>query len=89
MTQNVDVRFDDRRSLDRLTEPAIYAGAGVHYYWRIETDGGITVHTYKLDPVHGSYQPTGTFSDVIDTDEPWQMSIPIKRLTPRHFPSEA
>jgi len=123
VTQNVDVRFGDRRSfaldvlvvttaaarrterpfvahevilaveivsptsvgMDRITKPAIYAGAGIPYYWRIETDGGIAVHTYKIDPVHEIYQHTGTFDDVIDTSEPWPITIPIKRLTPRHF----
>ncbi len=124
VTQNVDVRFSERRSLapdvlviteagarrtlrpfmphevilaveivsptsvsmDRITKPAIYAGAGIPYFWRVETDGGITVHTYKIDPVHEIYQPTGTFSDVIDTAEPWPIIVPISRLTPRHFP---
>ena len=46
-------------------------------------DGKITVHTYKIDPVHEVYLPTGTFSDVIEVAEPWPMEIPISRLTPR------
>jgi Uma2 family endonuclease len=75
--------------MDRITKPAIYAGAGIPFYWRIETDGGIAVHTYKIDPMHEVYQPTGTFGDVIDTPEPWPVTIPISRLTPRHFPSGA
>jgi Uma2 family endonuclease len=72
--------------MDRVAKPAFYAGAGIPYYWRVETDGGIVVHTYKIDPVHETYQATGAFSDVIETDEPWPITLPIRRLTPRLFP---
>ena len=72
--------------MDRVAKPAFYAGAGIPYFWRIETDGGIVVHTYKIDPVHETYQPTGTFSDVIKTSEPWPITLPISRLAPRLFP---
>jgi Uma2 family endonuclease len=124
VTQNVDVRFGERRSfapdvlvitaaaarrtgrpfmahevilaveivsptsvgMDRITKPAIYAGAGIPFYWRVETDGAIAVHAYKIDPVNEVYRPVGTFTDVIDAAEPWPITIPISRLTPRHFP---
>ena len=70
-------------SMDRITKPAIYAGAGIPYYWCVETEGKITVHTYKIDRVQEVYLPTGTFGDVIELAEPWPMEIPISRLTPR------
>jgi Uma2 family endonuclease len=123
VTQNVDVRFNDRRSftpdvlvitdaaarrterpfmahevilaveivsptsvgMDRITKPAIYAQAGIPFFWRIETDGAITVHAYRIDPVHEVYLPVGTFRDVIDVAEPWPVRIPISKVTPRHF----
>jgi Uma2 family endonuclease len=123
VTQNVDVRFSERRSfapdvlvitaaaadrtgrlyephelvlaaeivsptsvgMDRITKPAIYAGAGIPYYWRIETEGGIAVHVHRLDPMNESYQLIGTFRDAIHLDEPWLIEIPISRLTPPQF----
>ncbi|MFG1607462.1 hypothetical protein [Actinoplanes sp. NPDC049265] len=71
--------------MDRITKPAIYAGAGIPYFWRIETDGGIAVHVHRLDPVNESYQLIGTFRDAIVLDEPWRIDIPISRLTPPQF----
>jgi Uma2 family endonuclease len=70
-------------SMDRITKPALYAAAGIPFYWRIETGDGISVHAYKIDPEHETYQPFGTFTDEVDTAEPWPIRIPIKRLTPR------
>lgn len=71
--------------MDRITKPAIYAQAGIPFYWRIETDGGITVHAYKIDPVNEVYLPVGAFSEVIKVSEPWPIDIPIGAITPRHF----
>jgi len=73
------------QSMDRITKPALYAKAGIPYYWRIETDGDITVHTHKIDPTQELYEPIGTFNEVIDTPEPWRIEIPVRALTPRHL----
>jgi Uma2 family endonuclease len=72
-------------AMDRITKPALYAKAGIPYYWRIETDGEISVRTYKIDPWDEVYLPSGTFTEKIETDEPWPISVPVARLTPRHF----
>ena len=72
-------------SMDRITKPALYAAAGIPFYWRIETDGGITVHTYKIDPEHEIYEPFGTFSDTIDASQPWPIKVSIGPLTPRYL----
>ena len=34
-------------SMDRITEPALFAAAGIPYYWRIETTDGIQVHAHR------------------------------------------
>jgi Uma2 family endonuclease len=81
----VEIVSPTSQSMDRITKPALYARAGIPYYWRIETDGGIAVHTNKIDPRHEVYEPFGTFEDVIDTPEPWPIEIPISALTPRHL----
>jgi Uma2 family endonuclease len=56
--------------MDRITKPAIYAGAGIPCYWRVETDKGIEVHTYRLDPTNEIYVETGRFTDVIRWPNP-------------------
>lgn len=75
--------------MDRITKPAIYAQAGIPFYWRIETDGGIAVHANKIDPVDEVYRPVGTFTDVIKVPEPWPIEIPVSAITPRHFKTGA
>jgi Uma2 family endonuclease len=73
------------QSIDRVLKPALYAKAGIPHYWLIETDGDLTVHTYRLDGAAGVYEPSGSFTDVIRTEEPWRIEIPIATLRPRNF----
>jgi Uma2 family endonuclease len=68
--------------MDRITKPALYAAAGIPYYWRVETDGGIEVSTYRLDLVDEVYRQTGQFRDTIDVPAPWPIKIPIADITP-------
>ncbi len=68
--------------MDRITKPALYAAAGIPYYWRVETDGGIEVSTYRLDLVDEAYRQTGEFRDTIDLVAPWSIKIPISEITP-------
>jgi Uma2 family endonuclease len=68
--------------MDRITKPALYAAAGIPYFWRVETDGGIEVSTYRLDLVDEVYRQTGEFRDTIDVPVPWPIKIPIMEITP-------
>ncbi|HEY7272290.1 MAG TPA: Uma2 family endonuclease [Actinoplanes sp.] len=81
----VEIVSPTSQSMDRITKPALYARAGIPYYWRIETDGGIVVHAHKIDPAHEVYEPVGAFGEIIGTPEPWPIEIPISALTPRYF----
>ncbi|BCJ44240.1 hypothetical protein Aiant_48970 [Actinoplanes ianthinogenes] len=72
-------------AMDRITKPALYAAAGIPYYWRIETFEGLVVHTHTLDPEGQVYRPTGSYEVRLDVPEPWAISIPIERLRPRHM----
>jgi len=72
-------------SMDRITKPALYAAAGIPFYWRIETGDGLTVHTYKIDPEHEVYRSSGDFQEQIATAEPWEINLPIARITPRYL----
>jgi Uma2 family endonuclease len=81
----VEIVSPSTQSMDRVMKPALYAKAGIPFYWMIEIDGGIAVHTYKLDFTDEVYQPSGTFTDAIKVDEPWRIEIPIAGLRPRNL----
>jgi Uma2 family endonuclease len=84
----VEIVSPSSLSMDRITKHALYAAAGIPFYWRIETTDGLVVDTFKIDPEHQIYRPTGTFNavnSVIATDEPWEINVPLKRITPRYL----
>jgi Uma2 family endonuclease len=81
----VEIVSPGSQSMDRVLKPALYAKAGIPHYWLIETDGGITVQTHRLDPATNVFEPSGAFTDVIRADEPWHIEIPIAGLRPRNF----
>jgi Uma2 family endonuclease len=81
----VEIVSPSSQSMDRVMKPALYAKAGIPFYWMIEIDSAITVHTYKLDFTDEVYQPSGTFTDTIKIDEPWRIELPIAGLRPRNF----
>ncbi|HEY2947807.1 MAG TPA: Uma2 family endonuclease [Micromonosporaceae bacterium] len=81
----VEVVSPTSRAMDRVMKPALYAQAGVPLYWRVETEDGIIVHTHRLDPARELYAPTGEYASTVECDEPWPISIPIARLTPRRL----
>ena len=41
------------------------------------------MHTYRIDPSARAHVPAGERTEVVETDEPWPLAIPIPRLTPR------
>jgi len=85
----VEIVSPGSQTMDRFAKPALYAEAGIPFYWRIETVDGIEVHTHRLDVSTGTYVENGLFTTLIDVGEPWPIKIPIGRITPRHFASGA
>jgi Uma2 family endonuclease len=82
----VEIASPTSQSMDRVTKPALYAAAGIPYYWRIEvSDGEIEVHTCKVDPIEVLYRPFGTFNVEIDALEPWPIKMPISKIKPRYL----
>ncbi|MEV1147103.1 Uma2 family endonuclease [Micromonospora sp. NPDC049799] len=79
----VEIVSEGSRSIDRVLKPALYAEADILYFWRIETETGIVVHAHKLDPVKQIYVETARMPDGILLPEPWEMDIPLARITPR------
>ncbi|SCF17291.1 Uma2 family endonuclease [Micromonospora mirobrigensis] len=79
----VEIVSEGSRSIDRVLKPALYAEADIPYFWRIETESGIVVHAHKLDPVKQVYVEQARMTDGILLPEPWEMDIPLARITPR------
>ena len=72
----VEVETPESRRPDRLLKPSLYAEAGIHSYWRVES--GPTLHTYDLTPNH-SYARHQT----IQGDELVELDVPFPvRLVP-------
>jgi len=81
----VEVMSPSSMTMDRVTKPALYAQAGIPFYWRIETHSGILAYAYRLDPVAEVYRHIGDFDEFIEVDGPWAIKIPIAPLAPRYF----
>lgn len=81
----VEVVSRNSKAMDRITKPALYAQAGIPFYWRVESEGRITVHTYRRAPEGDVYGPTGRFDTILKTDEPWPMELSIQDITPRFY----
>ncbi|MGW1058985.1 Uma2 family endonuclease [Micromonospora rubida] len=82
----VEIVSPSTRSIDRVLKPALYAQAGIPYFWRIEVeDDGLVVHTHRIDPVDEVYTETGRWTKVVDTGEPFPVNLPVGRITPRHL----
>lgn len=80
----VEVVAKGTETIDRVLKPALYAQAGIPYYWRIETEGGAPeVVTYRIDAVNEVYVETGRWTKFVDTGEPFPINLPISRITPR------
>lgn len=81
----VEIVSRNSKAMDRITKPALYAQAGIPFYWRVETDRGIVVHTHRRAAEGDFYGPTGSFAETIKIDEPWEIEIPISQITPRFY----
>jgi Uma2 family endonuclease len=84
----VEVVSPSSVAMDQVMKPALYAQAGIPFYWRVEIERGIAVHTYEIDRDGDVYFSTGAFDKVIELDRPWPMRVPISKITPRFYRPE-
>ncbi|NGM13483.1 Uma2 family endonuclease [Verrucosispora sioxanthis] len=79
----VEVESPNSRRHDRFAKPALYAEAGIPYYWRVERgDFGPVVYRYELvKEVHYNLLGTVGPDDPVEVTEPWPM-----RLDPSAWP---
>jgi Uma2 family endonuclease len=68
-------------SLDRVLKPALYAGAGIGSYWRIEPTEDYRVHAYDRG-ARGVYAEVGEFDDRITVERPWPMEFDLAPIKP-------
>jgi Uma2 family endonuclease len=80
----VEVISPSSVTMDQITKSALYAQAGIPYYWLVDTEPRIAVRTFRLDAAYGLYQPTGEFGERIWTEEPWKIDFPVEQITPKH-----
>jgi Uma2 family endonuclease len=74
----VEVVSNESRLRDRERKPALYAGAGIRRFWRVENlDGRPTLYMYELDPATRSYVGTGIVRDPVSVDEPFPVEIDL------------
>jgi Uma2 family endonuclease len=81
----VEVISPSSVTMDQITKSALYAQAGIPFYWLVDIEPRIAIRTFCLDPTDGLYQPTGEFGEQVTATEPWKIDFPISRITPRHF----
>jgi Uma2 family endonuclease len=79
VTLVVEVVSPSTRRRDRLEKPAVYADAGIPYFWRVEQNP-VHVYAYKLD--NGRYQEQADSADELVLDEPFPIRLPISAITP-------
>ncbi|RKN13241.1 Uma2 family endonuclease [Micromonospora musae] len=80
----IEIVSPSTRSIDRVLKPALYAQAGIPFYWRVETeDGALEIVTYRIDAVNEVYTETGRWTKFVDTGEPFPINLPISRITLR------
>ncbi|MFI2030242.1 Uma2 family endonuclease [Streptomyces buecherae] len=81
----VEVVSQGSRREDRFRKPAMYAEAGVPYFWRVERgeDDAPVVHEFHLDARTGVYAPAPAgpvHTDVLRTDVPYPVEFDLRRV---------
>lgn len=70
-------------TMDRITKPALYAQAGIPFYWRIETNDAVLIATHRLDIDAEVYVGTGVHTGAFTLDEPFPLRLPLDKLSRR------
>ncbi|MEU6115484.1 Uma2 family endonuclease [Streptomyces sp. NPDC047117] len=81
----VEVVSDGSRLQDRVSKPALYAEAGLPFFWRVERgeDGIPVVHEFWLSRASGEYVPAPehpVHTGKLETDRPFPITIDLASL---------
>ncbi|MBM0237869.1 Uma2 family endonuclease [Micromonospora sp. ATA32] len=82
----VEIVSPGTRRIDRFAKPGEYAAAGIPFYWRIEQDP-VHVYAYRIGDRVGpggerQYELVADGADVIELTEPFEIKLPIAKITP-------
>ncbi len=77
----VEVVSKSTRRRDRLEKPALYADAGIPYFWRIEQEPRLTVFAYRLG-ASGTYELAAEATDILKLAEPFPIELAIAEIAP-------
>lgn len=80
----VEVVSPSSRKTDRFFKPVEYAGAGIPAYWRVETEGTVSLTAYVLAPGQQVYTEVGTWREGETTHltRPTDLTVDIDALVP-------
>lgn len=80
----VEVVSPGSRTTDRITKPAQYAAAGIPAYWKVETDGEVSITAYALREGDTVYAELGTWGEgeTLRVSEPFDVELDIDDLVP-------
>jgi Uma2 family endonuclease len=81
----VEIVSPGSTSMDRWLKPGAYAEAGIPFFWRVEIEGGLTVHAHRLDPSSVAYEETDVFTKELTVTEPWPITLSLPTLLPRQL----
>lgn len=74
----VEVVSADSLIRDTERKPELYAAAGIPHFWIVDREHGTTVvRRYELDPVTGSYVPTGVHRDQVRAEAPFPLELDL------------
>ena len=78
----VEIVSPGSRTADRITKPALYARAGIPWFWRVELEDGPAVFAYRLE--EGRYVPAGSAgpAERLAVTEPFAVSLNPADLLP-------
>lgn len=78
----VEVVSPESQARDHNRKPQLYAEAGIRHFWLVEHGKGRhpVVHVYELDPVTGSYVPTGIHHDRLKLTVPFDIDIDLTEI---------
>jgi Uma2 family endonuclease len=75
----VEIVSPGTRRRDRLEKPALYASAGIRYYWRIEQK---PVHIFAYALVDDRYELVADSAEELVLSKPFEIKLPIRDIAP-------
>ncbi|WP_370268787.1 Uma2 family endonuclease [Streptomyces sp. V4I8] len=78
----IEVVSEESADRDRSLKPFKYAQARIPHFWRVEDEGGPTVHIYELDTMTSTYVATGIHRDRLKAAVPFPTDLDLKNLVP-------